>query len=166
MTDQRETDAPTRKSTARHLIEITFVLAMVALAVSVFTGSSKAYEPYNQGTGTILVDSAVCFSSEINSDVIQLLKAYQDVVDAVDDFDLGVGPALSEDDILWLGRTRGVNKEDMASEEQRDAKREASALTAQQALELEMAQASGQAYQSANKAPEEGSPAELVMGAK
>ncbi len=101
MTDQRETDAPTRKSTARHLIEITFVLAMVALAVSVFTGSSKAYEPYNQGTGTILVDSAVCFSSEINSDVIQLLKAYQEVVDAVDDFDLGVGPALSEDDILF-----------------------------------------------------------------
>ena len=72
----------------------------------------------------------------------------------------------SDDAIMRLGRTLGVNTEDMASEEQRDAKREARALKAQQALELEMAQASGQAYQSATKAPEEGSPAELVMGAK
>ncbi|KKK76009.1 hypothetical protein LCGC14_2868000, partial [marine sediment metagenome] len=54
-----------------------------------------------------------------------------------------------------LGRTLGVNTEDMASEEQRTEKREARALKAQQALELQAAQVAGPAYQAATKAPEE-----------
>lgn len=71
----------------------------------------------------------------------------------------------SDDAIMRLGRTLGVNTEDMASEEQRDAKREARALKEQQALELQIAQVAGQANQGLSKAPEEGSPAEQLVGA-
>ena len=71
----------------------------------------------------------------------------------------------SDDAIMRLGRTLGVNTEDMASEEQRDEKREARALKEQQQLELQIAQIAGQAYPGSTKAPEEGSPAEQLLGA-
>ncbi len=70
----------------------------------------------------------------------------------------------SDDAIMRLGRTLGVNTEDMSSEEQRGDKREARALKERQALELEMAQVAAPAYQSATKAPEPGSPAEALVG--
>ncbi len=70
----------------------------------------------------------------------------------------------SDDAIQRLGRTLGVNTEDMASEEQRETKREARALKEQQQLELETLQAGGQAYGQTTAAPEEGSPAAAVMG--
>lgn len=70
----------------------------------------------------------------------------------------------SDDAIQRLGRTLGVNTEDMASIEQRDEKREARALKAQQELELAALQTGGQAYGQTTAAPESGSPAELVMG--
>jgi hypothetical protein len=69
----------------------------------------------------------------------------------------------SDDAIMRLGNTLGVNVEDMASEEQRTEKREARALRQKQALELEMAKVAGPAYQSATKAPEPGSPAEALV---
>ncbi len=71
----------------------------------------------------------------------------------------------SDDAIQRLGRTLGVNTEDMSSEEQRTEKREARALKEQQALELQAAQVAGQAYGQTTTAPEEGSAAELVLGA-
>ena len=70
----------------------------------------------------------------------------------------------SDDAIMRMGRTLGVNTEDMASDEQRDAKREARALKEQQQLELAALQAGGQAYGQTTAAPEEGSPAAAVMG--
>ncbi len=70
----------------------------------------------------------------------------------------------SDDAIMRLGRTLGVNTEDMASEEQRDAKRETRALKEQQALELAAIPAGAQAYGQTTAAPEEGSPAAALMG--
>ena len=70
----------------------------------------------------------------------------------------------SDDAIMRLGRTLGVNTEDMASEEQRDAKREQRELDKQRQLALQTAQVAGQTYQSTTQAPEPGSPAELVTG--
>ncbi len=70
----------------------------------------------------------------------------------------------SDDAIMRMGRTLGVNTEDMASEEQRIEKREKRALKEQQALELATLTAGGQAYGQTTTAPEEGSAAELVVG--
>jgi len=70
----------------------------------------------------------------------------------------------SDDAIQRLGRTLGVNTEDMASEEQRKEKRETRALKEQQALELAMLQTGGQAYKDGTKAPEDGSPSAAVIG--
>ncbi len=70
----------------------------------------------------------------------------------------------SDDAIQRLGRTLGVNTEDMASKEQRNAKREARALKEQQELELAALQAGGQAYGQTTTAPEAGSAAEMVLG--
>ena len=69
----------------------------------------------------------------------------------------------SDDAIQRLGRTLGVNTEDMASEEQRTEKREARALKEQQALELATLQAGSQAYGQTTGAPEENSPAAALM---
>ena len=82
-------------------------------------------------------------------------SAFPGAVDTVD----------SDDAIQRLGRTLGVNTEDMSSEEQRTEKREARALKEKQALELQTAQIVGQAYGQTTAAPEEGSAAELVLGA-
>ena len=52
----------------------------------------------------------------------------------------------------------------MSSVDEVTVKRENRALKEQQALDLQVAQMAGQAYQSATKAPEAGSPAEAVVG--
>lgn len=65
-----------------------------------------------------------------------------------------------------LGETLGVSVEDMASEEEVEAKREARQQQLQQEQAKEMAQLAAQGYPGTTKAPEAGSPAELVMGAK
>ncbi len=63
-----------------------------------------------------------------------------------------------------LGETLGVSIEDVASEDEIDTKRENRALKEQQALELEMVRIAGQAYPGTTKAPEAGSPAEVLVG--
>ena len=70
-----------------------------------------------------------------------------------------------DDAAMRLGRTLGVNTEDMSSKEQRDAKREARALKERQQLELAALQTGGQAYGQTTAAPEEGSPAAALTGA-
>ncbi len=105
MTDQRETDVPSvsRKSVRRSIVEIVIVAVTSFVFGMMFANSTKAgeYEPFNQGTGVILTGSAVCFNSEINSDVIRLLKTYKEVIDSLDAFERGVGPPLSEEDTLF-----------------------------------------------------------------
>ena len=68
-----------------------------------------------------------------------------------------------DDAIPRLGRTFGVNVEDISSAEQRDAKRQ-TRLEAQQAQQLAMAaEVASKSYKNTSGAPEEGSPAEAVM---
>lgn len=80
------------------------------------------------------------------------------VPDAIDNIDV-------DSAVRRLGHTFGVNAEDIATDEEIAAKREARAQqqAAQQALE--MAQAMGQGYKDTSKAAEEGSPAQGVMEA-
>lgn len=78
----------------------------------------------------------------------------------------GIADNIDFDDAIpRMGRTFGVNVEDMATAEERDAKRE----IRRQELEAEKmamaAQAAGQAYKDTAGAPEEGSPAKAILGA-
>ncbi len=81
----------------------------------------------------------------------------------------GVFPALDNVRLdSWykrLGETLGASIEDVASEDEITTKRENRALKEQQDFEMEMARVAGPVYQSATKAPEEGSPAKALMGA-
>ena len=70
----------------------------------------------------------------------------------------------SDDAIQRLGRTLGVNTEDMASEEQRTEKRDERARQLAQQEAVQMAQVAGQANSGLAKAPESGSPAEALAG--
>ncbi len=105
------------------------------------------------------------FALELRS---QQSKAFQEWVFVVGElesvFPGAVDNVDSDDAIMRMGRTLGVNTEDMASEEQRTEKREVRALKEQQELELQTAQVAGQAYPGTTKAPEPGSPAEQLVG--
>lgn len=67
--------------------------------------------------------------------------------------------------IRRMGRTFGVNEEDIATIEERDEKREARRIAQEQQQLMQAAQVAGQANQGLAKAPEEGSPAEALLGA-
>lgn len=105
------------------------------------------------------------FALELRS---QQSKAFQEwafiVGELEETFPGAVDNVDSDDAIQRLGRTLGVNTEDMASEEQRDEKREARRIKEEQRLALETVQAGGQAYGQTTAAPEEGSPAAALMG--
>jgi hypothetical protein len=64
-----------------------------------------------------------------------------------------------------MGRTFGVNEEDIATIEERDEKRAIRAQQLQDQKIMEAATAAGQANQGLAVAPQEGSPAEALMGA-
>ena len=71
----------------------------------------------------------------------------------------------TDDAVMRMGRTFGVNAEDMSSEEERNEKRRIRQAEREAQLALQMAQVAGPAYQSATKAPEAGSPAEALVEA-
>ncbi len=106
------------------------------------------------------------FALELRS---QQAKAFREWVSFVGEmesvFPGAVDNVDADDAVMRMGRTFGVNAEDMASEEERDEKRRIrqAALERQQALEE--AQMAGQAYPGTTKAPESGSPAEVLMEA-
>ena len=106
------------------------------------------------------------FALELRSQQSKAFQEWAFVVGELESVFPGATDNVDSDDaIMRLGRTLGVNTEDMASEEQRTEKREARALKEQQALELQAAQVAGQAYPGTTKAPEPGSPAEQLVGA-
>ena len=106
------------------------------------------------------------FALELRSQQSKAFQEWTAIVGEMESvFPGAVDNVDSDDAIQRLGRTLGVNTEDMSSEEQRDAKREARALKEQQALEMQAAQIAGQAYPGTTKAPEPGSPAEQLVGA-
>jgi len=105
------------------------------------------------------------FALELRSQQSRAFQEWAMIVGAMEERFPGATDNVDSDDAIQrLGRTLGVNTEDMASEEQRDAKREARALKEQQQLELAAMQAGGQAYGQTTAAPEEGSPAAALMG--
>ena len=65
-----------------------------------------------------------------------------------------------------LGETLGVNVEDIASQEDVEAKREERARQLQQQQMMDALEKAGKDYPGTTKAPEEGSPAEALMGAR
>jgi len=104
------------------------------------------------------------FALELRS---QQAKAFREWAGFVGEME-GVFPGAvdnvdADDAIMRMGRTFGVNTEDMASSEERDAKRQQRADAQQAQMELEMAQVAGQANSGLAKAPEKGSPAEALM---
>ncbi len=106
------------------------------------------------------------FALELRS---QQAKAFQEWVAFVGEME-SVFPGATDnvdadDAVMRMGRTFGVNAEDMSSEEERDEKRRIRQAEKEAQLALQMAQVAGPAYQSATKAPEAGSPAEALVGA-
>ena len=104
------------------------------------------------------------FALELRS---QQAKAFQEWVLFVGEMEAVFPGAVDnvdpDDAIVRMGRTFGVNAEDIASDEEREEKRKIRQADKEAALALQMAQVGGQAYQGATKAPESGSPAELIM---
>jgi hypothetical protein len=68
-----------------------------------------------------------------------------------------------DDAIPRIGRTFGVNVEDITSSEERDTIRQNRAQDLQQQKMMMAAQAASKSYKDATGAPEEGSPAEALM---
>lgn len=69
----------------------------------------------------------------------------------------------SDDMIIRMGRTFGVNEEDMASTEERDAKRQKREQQLQQEQAMKTAELAANAYSKTGKAPEAGSAAQQVQ---
>lgn len=106
------------------------------------------------------------FALELRS---QQAKAFQEWVSFVGNME-SVFPGATDnvdadDAIMRMGRTFGVNTEDMSSKEERDEKREQRQKDKEAQMALQAAQVAGQAYGQTTGAPEEGSPAEVLMGA-
>ena len=73
---------------------------------------------------------------------------------------------VDEDDaIIRMGQTLGVNTEDMATADERAAKRQRRMQDMQQQKMAVAAQVGSEAYAKGTKAPEQGSPSEALMGA-
>lgn len=68
-----------------------------------------------------------------------------------------------DDAIPRMGRTFGVNAEDISTTEEREAKRQARQQMIQQKQMMEMAKMAAEASKDGSKEPEEGSPTESVM---
>lgn len=105
------------------------------------------------------------FALELRS---QQARAFQEWVAFVGEMESSFPGATdnvdTDDAVMRMGRTFGVNTEDMASEEERDEKRRIRQEEKEAELALRVAQVGAQAYQGATKAPEAGSPAEALMG--
>lgn len=105
------------------------------------------------------------FALELRS---QQARAFQEWVSFVGEM-ASVFPGATDnvdpdDAIIRMGHTFGVNTEDMSSEDERDEKRRIRKEKEDAQLALQMAQVGGQAYGQTTAAPEEGSPAEALMG--
>ena len=106
------------------------------------------------------------FALELRS---QQAKAFQEWVAFVGGmesvFPGAVDNVDSDDAVMRMGKTFGVNTEDISSKEERDEKRRIRAEKEAAQLALQMATVGGQAYGQTTASPEEGSPAEAIMGA-
>jgi hypothetical protein len=120
--------------------------------------------PELQGEG-FKVEYIGALSLALQSGEVEASQQWIATVGEIENIQPGAKDNINFDNaIRRMGRTFGVNEEDIASVEERDAKRQAAADAQQQQLELQAAQVAGQANQGLSKAPEEGSPAAELLG--
>ena len=126
-----------------------------------------AQPPVELGGAPFGLDFVGPFALELRSQQSKAFQEWAFVVGELESVFPGAVDNIDSDDAIQrLGRTLGVNTEDMASEEQRQEKRELRLKKEQQQLALQTAQVAGQAYGQTTGAPEEGSAAEAIVGSK
>jgi hypothetical protein len=112
------------------------------------------------------VEYVGALSLALQSGEVEASQQWIGIVAEIEAIEPGAKDNINFDNaIRRMGRTFGVNEEDIASVEERDEKRAVRAKQIQEQKMLEIAQVAGQANQGLAKAPEEGSPAEALMGA-
>ena len=103
-------------------------------------------------------------SLALRSSEVEASQQWIGIVSEIEQISPGVIDNIDMDDsVRRMARAFGVNEEDIASEEEVIAKREAKAQLMQERRAAEMAQMAGKAYPGSTKAPESGSPAEALM---
>lgn len=103
-------------------------------------------------------------SLALKSSEVEASQQWIGIVGEMEEIFQGASDNIDFDDsIRRMGRAFGVNEEDIASVEERDAKREARQAQIEQQQQLQMAQMAVQGYPGATKAPEAGSPAEALL---
>lgn len=104
------------------------------------------------------------FALELRSQQSKAFQEWVRIVGEMEEIFPGATDNVDSDDaVMRLGRTLGVNAEDMASTEQKDAKRQMR-MEQQAKLEaLQAAQIAGKAYKDTSGGAEEGSPAAALM---
>lgn len=105
-------------------------------------------------------------SLELESAEVRAAERWIGVVGEMEEVFPGAADNISTDNaVRRMGRTYGVNEEDIASEEEVAQKRQQRAQEAQRQQALETAQVAAQGYGQTVKAPEKGSAAEQLQGA-
>lgn len=106
-------------------------------------------------------------SLALKSSEVEASQQWIGIVGEIEQISQGAIDNIDFDDaVRRMARAFGVNEEDIASQEQVDEKRAARAKAQAEMQAMQLAQVAGQAYPGATKAPEAGSPAEALMGAK
>ncbi len=106
------------------------------------------------------------FALELRSQQAKAFQEWAAFVGEMESVFPGATDNVDPDDaIMRMGRTFGVNTEDMASGEERDEKRRIRAEKEAQRMALEAAQIAAQGIGQTSKRPEEGSPAGELMEA-
>jgi hypothetical protein len=104
---------------------------------------------------------------ELESAEVRAAERWIGVVGEMEALFPGAGDNVSTDNaVRRMGRTYGVNEEDIASEDEVAAKRQQRAQEIQRQQALEAAQTTAQGYSQMTKAPEKGSAAEQLSGKK
>jgi hypothetical protein len=111
------------------------------------------------------VEYVGALSLALQSGEVEASQQWIGIVGEMEAIEPGVKDNINFDNAARrMGRTFGVNEEDIASEEERDEKREIRAQQLRDQKLMEAAQVAGQANQGLAVAPQEGSPAEALMG--
>ena len=148
---------------ARIWFELMTGLIQRSILLLIRNGAVEQPPPELEGVGFGL-EFVSPFALELRSQQARAFQEWASIVGEMESvFPGAIDNVDSDDAIIRLGHTLGVNAEDMASEEQRNEKRQARALREQEQRALAMAQVAGQAYGQTTGAPEEGSAAEALV---
>ncbi len=121
--------------------------------------------PELQGT-ELKIEYVGPLSLALKSSEVEASQQWIAIVGEIEQINPGAIDNIDFDDaIRRMARSFGVNEEDIASQEEVDAKREQRQAELERRQAMEVAQLAGQAYPGSTKAPEAGSPAEQLIGA-